>query len=87
MEIGVRRRRQFRRGRFFSLDRSRLWRRVGFNTESTEGTEKSGIRPARKRGAGKAAAELPHSKLGDGMAVVGGIAAGGVVFELAFDVG
>jgi hypothetical protein len=61
--------------------RNRIYTEV---TESTEVTEKRS-RPARKRQAGKA--ELPHSKLGQGVAVVGGVAAGGVVFELALDVG
>ena len=42
---------------------------------------------AREQGAWKAAARLAHSTLGDGMAIVCGITAGGVVFELAFDVG
>jgi hypothetical protein len=56
-----------------------------FYTEVTESTEKRN--EGRAREVGKAVAGPPHSKLGDGVAVVGGVAAGGVVFELAFDVG
>jgi len=42
---------------------------------------------AREQETWKAAAGLPYSTLGYGMAIVCGITAGGVVLELAFDVG